>query len=142
MRKESPTESIMIQWAVQNEGDSDKTLASGKGIFGFLPFYRWEKWQHYAIPWYKWKLLGILADSIWLRTNSVFYTTWSSCAKGLHNFQSCFLLFFICSTLLLLSNYMLMEAEIWHNINERIKDEKEFLVNKNSCEYSNPLNFC
>lgn len=56
---------------------------------------------------------------------------------ALHNFQICFLSFFISSTLLLLSNYTPVESEIQHTINEKVKTEQLFLINKKLCDYSN-----
>lgn len=56
-REKNPTEFIVIQWAELHEENWDKTLASGKGIFDFLVFYRWNE----IVPlcrWYKWKILG------------------------------------------------------------------------------------
>jgi len=39
-RDKNPSEFIAILWAVQHEGNSERTLASGKGIFDFFVFYR------------------------------------------------------------------------------------------------------
>lgn len=37
---------------------------------------------------------------------------------------------------------MSVESDIWHNKNEKNKIKQWFLVNKNSSDYSTPLNFC